>query len=168
MISSIIDFSLKNRFLIIMGSLLLLAAGIFSAMHLPVDAVPDITNTQVQINTAVPGLAPKETEKLVTYPLELAHAGIQGVEEFRSLTKSGLSQVTLVFRDGSDLFRARQLVSERLVQVELPTGLSPKMSPISTFLTLFLLPVLYRWLVCKPTRTHVPQEEPALLAHVAI
>ena len=111
MISSIIDFSLKNRFLVVMGSLLLLAAGIFSALHLPVDAVTDITNTQVQVNTAVPGLAPEETEKLVTYPLELALAGIQGVEEFRSLTKSGLSQVTLVFRDGSDLFRARQLVS---------------------------------------------------------
>lgn len=132
MINAILDFSLKNRFLVIMGSLLLLAAGVFSAMHLPVDAVPDITNTQVQINTAVPGLAPEETEKIVTYPLELALAGIQGVEEFRSLTKSGLSQVTLVFRDGFDLFRARQLVSERLVQVDLPAGLSPQMSPIST------------------------------------
>ncbi|MEZ5387451.1 MAG: CusA/CzcA family heavy metal efflux RND transporter [Prosthecobacter sp.] len=132
MIPSIIDFSLKNRFLVVMGALLLMAAGIFSALHLPVDAVPDITNTQVQINTAVAGLAPEETEKLVTYPLELALAGIQGVEEFRSLTKSGLSQVTLVFRDGSDLFRARQLVSERLVQVELPPGMTPQMSPIST------------------------------------
>ena len=109
-----------------------MSAGIFSALHLPVDAVPDITNTQVQVNTAVPGLAPEETEKLVTYPLELALAGIQGVEEFRSLTKSGLSQLTLVFRDGTDIFRARQLVSERLVQVELPAGLSPEMSPIST------------------------------------
>lgn len=132
MINAILDFSLRNRFLVIMGSLLLLGAGIFSAMHLPVDAVPDITNTQVQINTAVAGLAPEETEKLVTYPLELALAGIQGVEEFRSLTKSGLSQVTLVFRDGTDLFRARQLVSERLVQVELPPGMTPQMSPIST------------------------------------
>jgi cobalt-zinc-cadmium resistance protein CzcA len=132
MINSILDFSLKNRFLVVMGALLLLGAGIFSALHLPVDAVPDITNTQVQVNTAVPGLAPEETEKLVTYPLELALAGIQGVEEFRSLTKSGLSQVTLVFRDGTDIFRARQLVSERLVQVELPAGLSPQMSPIST------------------------------------
>lgn len=132
MISAILEFSLRNRFLVLMGALLLLAAGLFSALHLPVDAVPDITNTQVQVNTAVPGLAPEETEKLVTYPLELALAGIQGVEEFRSLTKSGLSQVTLVFRDGTDLFRARQLVSERLVQVELPPGLSPQMSPIST------------------------------------
>ena len=132
MINALLNFSLNNRFLVVIGSLLLLAAGIFSAMHLPIDAVPDITNTQVQVNTAVPGLAPEETEKLVTYPLELALAGIQGVEEFRSLTKSGLSQVTLVFRDGMDIFRARQLVSERLVQVELPSGLSPQMSPIST------------------------------------
>lgn len=132
MISSILEFSLKNRLLVIMGALLLMAAGVFSALHLPVDAVPDITNTQVQVNTAVPGLAPEETEKLVTYPLELALAGIQGVEEFRSLTKSGLSQITLVFRDSTDIFRARQLVSERLVQVELPEGLNPEMSPIST------------------------------------
>jgi cobalt-zinc-cadmium resistance protein CzcA len=132
MISSIIEFSLRNRFLVIMGALLLLGAGVFSALHLPVDAVPDITNTQVQVNTAVAGLAPEETEKLVTYPLELALAGIQGVEEFRSLTKSGLSQVTLVFRDGTDIFRARQLVSERLVQVDLPAGMNPQMSPIST------------------------------------
>ncbi len=115
-----------------MGALLLLVAGLFSAMNLPVDAVPDITNTQVQINTAVLALAPEETEKLVTYPLELALAGIQGVEEFRSLTKSGLSQVTLVFKDGTDIYRARQLVSERLLQVELPSGLQPQMSPIST------------------------------------
>lgn len=132
MINAILEFSLRNRFLVIMGALLLLGAGVFSALHLPVDAVPDITNTQVQINTAVAGLAPEETEKLVTYPLELALAGIQGVEEFRSLTKSGLSQVTLVFRDGFDIFRARQLVSERLVQVELPPGMTPQMSPIST------------------------------------
>ena len=132
MIAAIIDFSLRNRILVIIASLLLLGAGVFSTLHLPVDAVPDITNTQVQINTAVAGLAPEEAEKLVTYPLELALAGIQGVEEFRSLTKSGLSQVTLVFRDGFDIFRARQLVSERLVQVELPPGMTPQMSPIST------------------------------------
>lgn len=132
MIEAIINFSLKNRLLVIMGAVLLLVAGLFSAMNLPVDAVPDITNTQVQINTAVLALAPEETEKLVTYPLELALAGIQGVEEFRSLTKSGLSQVTLVFKDGTDIYRARQLVSERLLQVELPEGLQPQMSPIST------------------------------------
>lgn len=132
MISAILNFSLTNRLLVIISALLLLVAGVFSAMHLPVDAVPDITNTQVQINTAVPALAPEETEKLVTYPLEMAMSGIAGVQEFRSLTKSGLSQLTLVFSDGVDVFRARQLVSERLDSVDLPEGLNPQMSPIST------------------------------------
>ena len=132
MITAIIDFSLKNRLLVIISSLLLLGAGIWSAMHLPVDAVPDITNTQVQLNTPVPALAPEEAEKLITYPLEMQLAGIQGVEEFRSLTKAGLSQITLVFRDGFPLMLARQLVGERLEQVELPDGYLPHMSPIST------------------------------------
>jgi len=132
MISAILNFSLANRLLVIIGSLLLLGAGIFSALHLPVDAVPDITNTQVQINSAVPALAPEESEKLVTYPLELALSGIAGVQEFRSITKSGLSQVTLVFEDGVDIFRARQLVSERLNTVHLPDNIRPQMSPIST------------------------------------
>lgn len=132
MISAILNFSLSNRLLVIISALLLLVAGVFSALHLPVDAVPDITNTQVQINTAVPALAPEETEKLVTYPLEMAMSGIAGVQEFRSLTKSGLSQLTLVFNDGVDVFRARQLVSERLDSVDLPEGLNPQMSPIST------------------------------------
>ena len=132
MISAFIHSSLHNRLLVIMLALLLLAVGLFSARHLPLDAVPDITNTQVQINTSVPGLAPEETEKLVTYPIELAMGGIQGVQEFRSVTKSGLSQITLVFRDGFDLYRARQLVSERLDQLALPRNLVPKMSPIST------------------------------------
>lgn len=132
MISSIIEFSLKNRFLIIVSSLLLLGAGCFSALHLPVDAVPDITNTQVQINIAVPALAPEEAEQLVTYRMEMALAGLPGMSEFRSLTKSGLSQITLVFTDNIDVYRARQLVGERLEQVELPEGLVAKMSPIST------------------------------------
>ena len=131
-ISAIIDFSLKNRLLVIIGSLILLGAGIVSALHLPIDAVPDITNTQVQINTPVPALAPEETEKLVTYTLELALSGIAGVQEFRSITKSGLSQVTLVFGDDVSIYRARQLVSERLEIVELPDGLKPEMSPITT------------------------------------
>jgi len=113
-------------------SLLLLATGVFSAFHLPVDAVPDITNTQVQINTPVPGLAPEETEKIVTYPMEQVLAGIQGVVLFRSVTKPGLSQITLVFQDGFDVYRARQLVNERLEDVELPSNLMPKMSPMST------------------------------------
>ena len=132
MISSIIDLSLRNRLAAVVGSGLLLCAGAWSAYHLPVDAVPDITNTQVQINTAVPALAPEEAEKLVTYPMELQMAGIQGVTEFRSLTKSGLSQITLVFKDGTDIYRARQLVDERLDHSNIPDGLVPKMSPITT------------------------------------
>jgi heavy metal efflux system protein len=132
MIPAIIDISLRHRFLVIVGALLLLATGLFSALHLPVDAVPDITNVQVQISTSVPSLAPEEAEKLVTYPLELGLSGIAGIEEFRSITKSGLSQITLVFRDGEDIYRARQLVSERLEVVELPSEFKPLMSPIST------------------------------------
>lgn len=132
MISRILAFSLNNRLLVIVASALLLCAGVFSAFHLPVDAVPDITNTQVQINTPVPGLAPEETEKIVTYPMEQVLAGIQGVVQFRSITKPGLSQITLVFQDGFDVFKARQLVNERLEHVELPSNLLPKMSPMST------------------------------------
>ena len=132
MISAILEFSLRNRLLVIISALLLLGAGIFSALHLPVDAVPDITNTQVQINTPVPGLAPEETEKIVTYPLEQTLSGIQGVEQFRSITKPGLSQITLVFRDGFDIYRARQLVNERLDQVELGPNFQPRISPMST------------------------------------
>ena len=132
MISSILNFSLHNRLFVILGALVLLGAGIFSARHLPVDAVPDITNVQVQINTVVPALAPEETEKLVTYPMEQALMGTLGLKEFRSLTKSRLSQITLVFEEGTDVFRARQLVSERLEQVELAHDLVPKLSPLST------------------------------------
>ena len=91
MIFALIDIALRNRLFVVMSALLLLAAGVVAALHLPVDAVPDITNTQVQVNTAVPALAPEETEKLVTYQVEMVMAGIQGVQEFRSLTKPGLS-----------------------------------------------------------------------------
>ena len=91
--------------------------GLWSAYHLPIDAVPDITNPQVQVNTEVLALAPEETEKAVTVPLEMELSGIQGVEEMRSLTKFGLSQVTLIFQDGMDIYRARQLVAERLQAV---------------------------------------------------
>jgi cobalt-zinc-cadmium resistance protein CzcA len=109
-----------------------IALGLWSAIRLPIDAVPDITNIQVQINTAVPGLAPEEIEQLVTFSLENELAGIQGMIELRSLSKFGLSQVNLVFEDGTDIYRARQLVTERLQQVELPEGLNPRLAPIAT------------------------------------
>jgi cobalt-zinc-cadmium resistance protein CzcA len=108
--------------------------GVWSALRLPIDAVPDITNVQVQINTQVPALAPEEIEKLVTFPIETEMGGIAGVTELRSLSRFGLSQVTLVFKDGTDIYRARQLVSERLQNAmeELPSGVAPKLAPIST------------------------------------
>lgn len=112
----------------------LLIAGVWSALNLPVDAVPDITNVQVQVNTEVTSLAPEEIEKLVTFPIEVEMAGVPGMMELRSISKFGLSQVTLVFKDGTDIYRARQLVSERLQNAldAIPDGMSPKLAPIST------------------------------------
>ena len=134
MIETIIDFSLRQRVFVLLGTLALLLAGIWSATRLPIDAVPDITNVQVQINTEVKGLAPEEIEKLITYPLEMEMFGIPQMTGLRSLSKFGLSQITLVFEDGADIYRARQLVSERLQNADgdLPKGVSPGLAPITT------------------------------------
>jgi cobalt-zinc-cadmium resistance protein CzcA len=134
MIDRILELSLRHRFLVILAAVTLFGVGLWSAFHLPIDAVPDITNLQVQINTEVEGLAPEEIEKLVTYPIEMEMSGLQGMIELRSLSKIGLSQVTLVFAEGSDLYRARQLTSERLLNAadELPKGLTPRLAPITT------------------------------------
>ncbi len=134
MIDKILEFSLRQRMFVLLGALALIGAGVWAVFRLPIDAVPDITNVQVQINTEVKSLAPEEIEKLVTFPIELEMSGIQGMTEMRSLSKFGLSQVTLVFEDGTDLYRARQLVSERLQNAadELPAGMSPKLAPITT------------------------------------
>src|SRR5262245_63596809 len=132
MIDEILEFALRRRAVVLLGAVGLLAAGLWSALHLPIDAVPDITGVQVQINTEVPALAAEESEKLVTQVIERQMAGLPGMEEMRSLTKFGLSQVTLDFVDGTDIYRARQLVAERLQGVldRLPTGASPKLAPI--------------------------------------
>ena len=134
MIDRILEFSLRQRVFVLMGAIGILAFGTWSVTQLPIDAVPDITNVQVQINTEVIDLAPEESERLVTFPIETELAGIQGITEMRSTTKFGLSQVTLEFSDGTDLYRARQLVNERLQNVVeiLPPGIVPKMAPIST------------------------------------
>ena len=134
MIDRILEFALRQRAVVLLGTALLLAVGLWSALHLPVDAVPDITGIQVQINTEVPALAAEESEKLVTQPLELELAGLPDVEEMRSITKFGLSQITLQFKDHTDIFRARQLVAERLQGALelLPKGVLPKLAPIST------------------------------------
>ncbi|MDO8541169.1 MAG: CusA/CzcA family heavy metal efflux RND transporter [Opitutaceae bacterium] len=134
MIDRILEFSLRQRAFVLLATAALLGVGLWAAFHLPVDAVPDITGVQVQVNTEVPALAAEESEKLVTQPIEQELAGLPGVEEMRSLTKFGLSQVTLQFADGTDIYRARQLVAERLQGAgeRLPAGTVPKLAPIST------------------------------------
>ncbi|OHE81169.1 MAG: cation transporter [Verrucomicrobia bacterium RIFCSPLOWO2_12_FULL_64_8] len=134
MLERLIEFSVRRQPIILLATAVLVVLGVWSAARLPMDAVPDITNVQVQVNTAVPALAPEETEQQVTFPLENRLSGLPGVIEFRSLSKAGLSQVTLVFADGTDIYRARQLVSERLQAAaeDLPPGLTPRLSPIAT------------------------------------
>jgi heavy metal efflux system protein len=135
MINALIRFSLNQRLLVIMLSLLLVMLGVWSFQNLPIDAVPDITNAQVQINTRVKALAPAEIERLVTFPVETAMGGLPGVEEIRSITNYGLSQVTVIFKDGTDIYFARQLILERLQEVkdQLPPDIGePLMGPVST------------------------------------
>ena len=134
MLNRLLEFSVRQRVFVLLATLVLVGIGVWSALRLPIDAVPDITNVQVQINTAVPAFAPEEIEKLVTFPIENEMAGIPGLTELRSLSKFGLSQINLIFEDGTDIYRSRQLVSERLQSVidELPVGLTPKLAPIST------------------------------------
>lgn len=134
MFAWLIDFSLRRPALMIFASALLIGAGAWSAVRIPIDAVPDITNPQVQINTNVPALAPDEIETLVTVPIELEMAGLPGMIELRSLSKFGLSQVTMTFEDGVDLYRLRQLVTERLAHArdQLPPHVSPALAPVST------------------------------------
>ena len=134
MIDKILEFALRQRAFVLIGAAVLIAAGMWSAVNLPIDAVPDITNVQVQINTSVPALAPEEIEKLITYPIEMEMGGIEKLLEVRSISKFGLSQVTLIFEEDADIYRARQLVGERLQTVvdELPPGVTPKLAPIST------------------------------------
>ena len=134
MLNRLLEFSIRQRVFVLLATLVLVGIGVWSALRLPIDAVPDITNVQVQINTAIRALAPEEIEKLVTFPIENEMSGVPGLTELRSLSKFGLSQVTLVFEEGTDLYRSRQLVSERLQTVmdALPPGLTPKLAPIST------------------------------------
>jgi len=134
MIDRILEFSLRQRTLVLLLAVGLLAGGLWSLVHLPIDAVPDLTGIQVQINSEVPAMAPEESEKAVTRVIEVELQGLPGVTGMRSLTKFGLSQVTMNFADGTDIYRARQLVAERLTGVldSLPPGVSPKLAPIST------------------------------------
>ncbi len=134
MIEAILRFSLAHRGLVMVAALLVSALGVFNALRLPIDAVPDITNVQVQINTEASGYSPLESEQRVSYLIENAMAGLPGLAETRSLSRYGLSQVTVVFADGTDLYFARQLVGERIQQVKslLPPGIEPRLGPIAT------------------------------------
>jgi len=134
MLEIILRFSLAQRWLVIALVSAFAALGIYDAFKLPIDAVPDITNVQIQINTEAPGYSPVEAEQRVSYIVENAMAGLPKLDYTRSLSRYGLSQVTVVFEDGTDIYFARQLVSERIEKVKnaLPSGLSPEMGPIST------------------------------------
>ena len=140
MIAGLLDFVTRRRLAIAVVAALIAAVGLWSFANLQIDAIPDITGVQVQVNTMVPALAPEEIERLATLPIERAMAGQPGLEETRSLTKTGLSQVTLLYKDGTDQMRARQLVTERLnaVRDQLPPGASPQLAPITTGLNVCL------------------------------
>ena len=134
MFERLIQFAIEQRIIVLLAVLLMAGIGIASYQKLPIDAVPDITNVQVQINSSAAGFSPLETEQRITFPIETAMAGLPGMQQTRSLSRSGLSQVTVIFKDGTDLFFARQLVNERLqvARDQLPVGIDTQMGPIST------------------------------------
>ncbi|MES2637768.1 MAG: CusA/CzcA family heavy metal efflux RND transporter [Pseudomonadota bacterium] len=134
MFEKLIRFSIDQRWLVMLLALGIAVLGIFSYKQLPIDAVPDITNVQVQINTMAPGYAPLEVEQRITYPIETLMAGVPKLEQTRSASRYGLSHVTVVFEEGTDIYFARQLVNERISQAreKLPLGITPEMGPTST------------------------------------
>lgn len=134
MFERIIRFAIEQRWLVLLAVFGMAGLGIFNYNKLPIDAVPDITNVQVQVNTSAPGYSPLETEQRVTYPIEVVMAGLPGLEQTRSLSRYGLSQVTVIFKDGTDIYFARQLVNQRIQEAKdnLPEGVVPAMGPIST------------------------------------
>lgn len=135
MLNKIIDFSIKNKFIIGIFTIALLLLGVYEATKLPIDAQPDITSNQVQVITVAPSFSAEDIERLVTFPIEQANANIGGITEIRSFSRFGLSLVTIVFDDETDVYWARQQVSERLLQVkdQIPEGIgNPQLGPIST------------------------------------
>ena len=134
MLERIVELSIRQRFAVLAAVFIFAAVGIYSFGRLKIDAVPDITNVQVQINTSAPGFSPLEAEQRITYPVETAIAGLPGLSYTRSVSRYGLSQVTVVFEDGTDIYFARQLVNERLqaVRSNLPETVEPELGPIAT------------------------------------
>ena len=151
MINRILQFSIDQRWLMIIATLGIAALGLYNFQHLTIDAVPDITNVQVLVSTPAKGYSPLEVEQRVTFPIETALAGIPGLERTRSNSHYGISQVTAIFKDGTDIYFARQLVNERIqeAKAELPPGVEPAMGPIATGLG-----EIYMWTVkTKPGAT---------------
>ncbi len=133
MLNGIIDFSLRNRAVVLVAVAGVIAAGAWSLQYIDVDAFPDTTPVMVQVNTTAPSLSPEEVERQITFPIEQSISGLPGLEQLRSISKFGLSQVVVVFEDGTDIYFARQLINERLSTVKLPAGIErPKMGPVST------------------------------------
>ncbi len=134
MIESILRAAIARRWLVLAAVLALIILGLWNYQRLPIDAVPDITNVQVQINTEAPGYSPLETEQRITYPVETALAGLPKLAYTRSISRYGLSQVTVVFDEGTDIYFARNLINERLGQIKsaLPDEIEPVMGPIAT------------------------------------
>src|SRR5215468_4135931 len=144
MIEWIIEFSIRRRWVVVTAGALAAFLGAYALTRVPIDAVPDITNKQVQINTIAPALSPVEIEKQVTFPIEAALAGTPGLESTRSLSRNGFSQITAVFSEATDIYLARQQIGERLMDVRarLPRGIEPHLGPISTGLG-----EIYMWTV---------------------
>ncbi|MDF1483198.1 CusA/CzcA family heavy metal efflux RND transporter [Extensimonas sp. H3M7-6] len=157
MFEKLIRAAIEHRWLVLLAVFGMAAIGVFNYQKLPIDAVPDITNVQVQINTQAPGYSPLETEQRVTYPIETVMAGLPNLEQTRSLSRYGLSQVTVIFKDGTDIYFARQLVNERIQEArdKLPPGITPAMGPISTGLG-----EIYLWTVEAKDGAKKPDGQP--------
>lgn len=157
MFEKLIRAAIEHRWLVLLAVIGMAAVGVFNYQKLPIDAVPDITNVQVQINTQAPGYSPLETEQRVTYPIETVMAGLPNLEQTRSLSRYGLSQVTVIFKDGTDIYFARQLVNERIQEArdKLPPGITPTMGPISTGLG-----EIYLWTVEAKDGAKKPDGQP--------
>ena len=134
MIARVVSFCVQHRWLVLMATAFVAAIGAYNFTRLPIGAVPDITNVQVQVNTVAQGYSPLEVEQRVTFPLETAMSGLPALDYTRSISRYGLSQITVVFREGTDIYRARQLVGERIQAsaAELPNDTETSMGPIST------------------------------------
>ena len=134
MIEKIVRLSLQQRLLVVIVAIALMVAGLLATKKLSVDAFPDVTNVQVQVAAEAPGKSPEEVERFVTIPIELGMTGLPGLTEMRSLNRNGLSIITLVFTEKTDIYFARQLVTERLIEVasKMPIGITPVLAPPST------------------------------------